>query len=144
MSVLDTLKSFEHTFTGWVAKAYAAFHKAEPTIVAVSDKALPYIKAATSIAVGFEFGGAAAEAAVKIEDEIHNSADVLMGVIYDFGATPKALDILNGIKASLGSLLALGHIKSASATDAVTKAVNSADALAQLISDGIAAIKPAA
>lgn len=144
MSVLDSLKKFEKSFTSWVANVYVKFHNAEPTLIAISDKALPYIKTATSIAIGFEFGGAAADAATKVEDEIHNSADVLMGVIYDFGPTPKAMDILNGIKANLASLLSLGHIKSAKATDAVTKAINSADALGQAITDGVASLVPPA
>ncbi len=139
MSILDSLKKFEHTFTSWVANSYAKFYKAEPTLVATVDRVAPYIKSATTIAVGFEFGGSAAGEAGKIVDEIHADADNLMGIIYDFGPTPHAMDVLNGIKANLGTLLTAGHIKSVKATDAVTKAVNSADALGQAITDGIAA-----
>lgn len=137
-------KGAEKTFVAWAAKVYTVFHNTEPGLVALSDKALPYIKGATTIALQLEGASGLAPAVLKIEDEVHNSADVLMGLIYDFGATPKAMDILGGIKANLQSLLTLGHIKSPKAVDAVTKAVDNANALGLLLVDGAKILMPPA
>lgn len=143
MSLLDTLKNAEHTFTAWVAKTYQAFRNVEPTLIQVSDRVYPYVKSAVQIAIGFE-SPAVAAAAGPIVDKIHAGLDTAAGLVYDFGATPTAAGILNTVQSDLGSLESTAGIKSDAAKNAIAKALSSLQGLTSAVTGAISATQPTA
>lgn len=142
MSILSTLSSWDHTFTNWVAKSYQAFHKEEPSLVALADRVFPYAKAAIQIGISFESPAVAALAG-PVLDKIHAGLDTTAGILYDFGPSPTVSNSLSILTADLGSLETVAGIKSDAAKNAISKTANSLQALNSAVSGAIQAVTPA-
>lgn len=143
MSVLDTLKSWEHTFTGWVAKAYSAFRKEEPSVIALGDRVFPYVKNATQIALSFE-DPAVAAAAGPIMDQIHAKLDTAASLLYDFGPNPTVTGAIQTAQTDLASFEQTAGIKSDGAKNAISKALSSLQAFVAAVTGVAGAVKPTA
>lgn len=143
MSVLDTLKNFEHTFTNFVAKEYAKFRSEEPKIVALGDRVFPYVKSATQIALSFESPTIAA-AAGPFLDSIHAKLDTAASLLYDFGPNPTVAGVLATAQNDLGSFETTANITNTASKDAISKALSSLQAFVASVMGAIAATQPAA
>jgi hypothetical protein len=141
MKLFDTLKNFEHTFTGWVAKAYVKFRNEEPALVAMGDRVYPYVKSATQIALSFE-APAVAAAAGPILDEIHAKIDTAAALLYDFGPHPTVVNALQTASNDLASFEQTAGIKSDGAKTAISKALSSLQAFVAAVTGAAANITP--
>lgn len=141
MKLLDTLKSWEHTFTGWVAKAYVAFRNEEPSLIAMGDRVYPYVKSAVQIAIGFE-SPEVAKAAGPLMDTIHAKIDTAAALLYDFGAHPTVVTALQTAQDDLASFEATAGIKSDAAKGAISKALSSFQALVAAVIGAAGSIHP--
>lgn len=139
MSVLDTLKSWEHNFTSFVAKAYTAFRKEEPTVIALGDRVFPYVKSATQIALSFEAPEVAA-AAGPIMDQIHSKLDTAASLLYDFGPNPTVAGALQTAQNDLASFEQTAGIKSDGAKNAISKALSSFQAFVAAVTGAASAV----
>ena len=151
MGFLDEVKKLEakgmawaHTVTEWCAKEYQAFHAEEPTLVALGDRVLPYIKSAVQIALSLEGQSQLSGPAGALLDAIHAKADTAAALIYDFGANPTTASAVADLQQNLSQVESVVGLKSTAAKGAVTKAINGAAALSTAIQGAIAAAKPAA
>lgn len=140
MKLLDTLKSWEHTFTSFVVKAYTAFRNEEPTVIAVADRVFPYVKNATQIALSFE-DPAIAAAAGPIMDQIHAKIDTAASLLYDFGPHPNVAGALQTAAGDLASFESVAGIKSDGAKDAINKALRSLQAFVASVTGAAASWK---
>lgn len=141
-TLLQKLKGFEHTFVGYIAKEYQAFRKEEPTLIALSDRAYPYIKSALQIAIGFE-SPAIAAAVGPLVDKIHSSFDTAVSLLYDFGANPTVASDFDTAIANLASFETAANITNTASKAAIAKALLNAQALAAAIKNSIDAVQPA-
>lgn len=130
MSFLDSVKSFEHTFTNWVAKEYAMLYKAEPKILQIADSVFKYAIPALDIIVAAEAGQPAAAMVNQIASEAQSALHAASGLVYDFGANPTTASVVAGVQGNLGALLSAGHITNANSVANVNKVVGSLGALA--------------
>jgi hypothetical protein len=108
MSFMDTLKGFG----GWVAKSWQKIFNAAPAIEHVADTVFAYVVPALTIILGM----VAPEEAVVVTpiiNEIQKAVAVVSGLIFDFGANPTTVNMVQAIEKDLADLLAAGHIKDA-------------------------------
>lgn len=143
MKLFDTLKSWEHTFTAWVAKAYVTFRNEEPSLVAMGDRVYPYTKKAIQIGLSFE-DPAIAAAAGPIMDTIHAKIDTAAALLYDFGPHPDVVSALQTANADLASFESVAGIKSQAAKDAIQKGITSFAAFVASVLGAAASFKPVA
>lgn len=141
MSLIDTLKNYEHTFTAWVAKEYAKIYNATPKVEQVADATFKYVIPAVQLIAQASGNEAAAAVIGAVATEAQNSLHAASGLVYDFGPSPTAATIVSGVQDNLSQLLAAGHIKNIETQAKVTKVVNSLGALVSAIG---AATAPAA
>lgn len=108
MSFLSELKGFG----GWVAKEWTKIFGGTKTLVQIADAVFAYVVPALNIILGM----VAPEEAVIVAPilaEIQKSVTVVSGLIFDFGANPTTVSMVQAIEKDLGDLLAAGHIKDA-------------------------------
>ena len=108
MSFLSELKGFG----GWVAKEWQKIFGGTKTLVQIADAVFAYVVPALNIILGM----VAPEEAVIVAPilaEIQKSVTVVSGLIFDFGANPTTVSMVQAIEKDLGDLLAAGHIKDA-------------------------------
>ena len=139
---LADLKGFEHTFVHWVTGAYIAVEKDLPALDKLADRTFPlhHLRLADW---SCRRGPAAAAAAGPVMNEIKAALDTASGLITDFGATPTVQGILTTVQSKIGSIEQVAGIKSATAQNAVSKALASAQAFTAAVSGAIAAATPA-
>jgi hypothetical protein len=149
MSFLDEVKKlvaegavFEHTVVSWCAKEYQVFRKEEPTIIALADRAFPYVKSAVQIALTLEGQAGLSAAAGPLLDSIHAKADTAAALLYDFGPNPTVSSAITTLQGDISQFASVAGIKSPGATDALNKAVNGVAALSTAIKGAIAAATP--
>lgn len=132
MSFLDTLKGFG----GWVAKTWQKIFATAPTIEHVADTVFAYVVPALQIVLGMV---APEEVAVvtPIITEIQKSVSVVSGLIYDFGASPTAANMVSVIEKDLADLLAAGHIKDQALVAKIEGIVNTVGSLATSLSGAL-------
>lgn len=124
MAFLDTLKKFEHSFTAWAATEWSKIYNEAPKVEHVADTALKYAIPAVGILVQ-QYGSAPeAQKAVSVLTEAQKDMQAASGLIYDFGATPSAGSILNGVQSNLTSILADAHVKNTNTVDKITNIIN--------------------
>lgn len=143
MKIWDTLKSFEHTFTTWVAKQYQAFRNEEPALVALGDRVYPYVKQALTIGISFE-SPEIAKVAGPILDTIHAKIDTAAALLYDFGPHPTVTTALQTIQTDLATFEQTAGIKSTAAIGAIEKAVSSFNAFVAAVTSAAAVAKQGA
>jgi hypothetical protein len=143
-SFWDKIKSAEHNFLAWWAKEYAKFQKAEPKIEQGLDAAAKYAVPALNIALAAAGGpaGIGVEAA-QIIAEAQTGITVASSLVHDFGPTPDAADVLNGVQNNLSGILNVAHVKNSTATNAITKVVSLVGAAAQGLDAAVSASEPA-
>ena len=108
MSFIDELNGFG----GWVAKEWAKIFGGTKTLVQIADAVFAYVVPALNIILGM----VAPEEAVIVAPilaEVQKSVTVVSGLIFDFGANPTTVSMVQAIEKDLGDLLAAGHIKDA-------------------------------
>lgn len=132
MSFLTALKGFG----GWFAKEWQKLFNAAPQIEKVADAAISYAAPALQIILGM-LNPEAAAAAGPIIAEVQKDLHVASGLIYDFGASPNAVSILNGVTTNLNDLLNAGHIKDTNAQNKVTLVVNTISSLVTALETAI-------
>jgi hypothetical protein len=141
MKLLDTLKSWEHTFTAWVAKAYVTVRNEEPSLVAMGDRVYPYVRQAVQIGLSYEAPEVTA-VALPIMDEIHAKMDTAAALLYDFGPHPDVVSALQTVQTNLSSLESTAGIKSDAAKSAILKALTSFSAFLAAVTGAAASFKP--
>lgn len=133
MSILDTLKNFEHTATHWIATEWQKVFSAIPKVETVADTFFKYAIPGTGIILDAIGQGELAAPATAILTEAQKDLHAVSALVYDFGATPQAKGILTAVANNLGTLATDAHIVSINATDKVNKIVAGANALAALM-----------
>ena len=106
MSFLDELKGFG----GWVAKEWTKIFGGTKKLVDIADAVFSYVVPALNIILGL----VAPEEAVVLAPifaEIQKSVTVVSGLIFDFGANPTTVSMVQAVEKDLADLLAAGHIK---------------------------------
>ncbi len=110
-AIIAKIEGAEHTFVGWAVKEYAKLYKAEPAIEQTVDEVVPYAQSAIVIVMEMAGAGAAVPEVTAIITEVQRDLKVMSALIHDFGPTPTAASIAQGVKDNLASLAAAGHIK---------------------------------
>lgn len=136
--------AFEHTVTSWVAKEFQAFHNAEPSLIAISDRVFPYAKSAIQIALGLAGQTVLSAEAGTLLDSIHAKIDTASALLYDFGANPTVQSAVTKIQNDIASVESVAGIKSTAAQAALAKATAGLAALLTAIQGAINAAKPPA
>ena len=108
MSFIDELNGFG----GWVAKEWQKIFGGTKTIVDIADAVFAYVVPALNIILGM-VNPAEAAVVAPILAEIQKSVTVVSGLIFDFGANPTTVSMVQAIEKDLADLLAAGHIKDA-------------------------------
>ena len=129
MSIFKGIANVEHTFAGWAEKELAKLFKDAPKIVQVADAILTYVGPALQTIVTIEAGAPAGALIGKVIREAQSDLTAASGAIYDFGATPSAGSIINGVKNNLAALLAAGHVSNPASVANVNQVVNELDVL---------------
>jgi hypothetical protein len=140
-SFWDKIKSVEHNFLAFWAQAYTKFQKDEPTIEAGLDAVAKYAVPALNIALAAAGGpaGIGVEAAAAIA-EAQTGITVASSLVHDFGPTPDAASVLNGVQNNLSGIEALTNVKNPTTVSAIQKVVTLVSATAS----GLAAAASAA
>lgn len=106
MSFIDDLKGFG----GWVAKTWNKVFGNTKTLVQIADAVFAYAVPALNIILSLV---APEDLAIvtPIITEVQKDLTVVSGLIFDFGANPTTVSMVNAIEKDLADLLAAGHIK---------------------------------
>ena len=132
MSFLSTLKGF----TGWFARQWTKLFNAAPQVEHVVDVVISYAAPALQIILG-ALDPPAAAIVGPIISEIQKDLHVASALVYDFGANPNAVSILQGVTSELQSLLDAGHIKDSALQGKVTLVTNTIDSLVQALENSL-------
>lgn len=139
MIIFSEIKGIEHSVVSWMAKEYAAFYKKEPEIDQIVDDTVQYVEIGLPIVLSMT-GCAALDPVVEdVLNEVVSDLKVVSSTVYDFGPSPNAASILNGVQTNLLSLEAAGHIKDAAKLAKLKLIVNAVGALATVIAKAISA-----
>ena len=138
MTFLSALKGFG----GWFAKEWTKVFNAAPTIEKIADTVISYAAPALQLILG-ALDPPAAALVGPIISEVQKDLHVASGLIFDFGANPNAVSILNGVTSNLNDLLAAGHIKDERLQDKVTMVANTIGSLVQSMQTTLSSPPPA-
>jgi hypothetical protein len=144
MSIFSGIASADHTFVAWAEKELTKVEKAAPTIEKVVDTGIAYLTPVLNIALAATGAGAVVPEVDEVISEAQKDLMVVSSVIYDFGPTPTAASMFASIKTNLQGLLSAGHIKSATGTAAVNKAIGEVDAMGAAVSAAASKLTEAA
>jgi hypothetical protein len=133
MSFITKLENAEKSTSAWFEKEWVKVYKAEPTVVEIADKTLPYLSLLLQTVIGAEAGQPAATTAGKILTKAQNDLDVAAALIYDTGATPTAASAITAVQTNLSGLLTASQITNKTSVATVTKAVSETGVLAAAI-----------
>ena len=136
-SIIKSIEGAEHTFLGWIAKEYAALYKNEPTIEQIVDTTINYAEPALIILLDAAGGSAAAPEVTSIITEVQADLKVVSALIYDFGPTPTAATIAEGVQNNLNSLLTAGHVKDPATVAKLQLIIKTVGALATAIAKAV-------
>lgn len=136
MSFLTALKGFG----GWFTKQWQKLYNAAPQVEHVVDVVISYAAPALQIILG-ALDPPAAVIVGPIITEIQKDLHVASALVFDFGANPNAVSILQGVTSELQGLLDAGHIKDAALQGKVTLVSNTINSLVQALENSL---KPAA
>lgn len=139
MSFFSKIAAAEHTFAAWAEKTLEALFTEAPKIEQVASTILTYVGPAIQTIVTAEAGSAAGSVVSSVLKQAQSDLTAVSGLIYDFGATPSAANIINAVKANLGALLTVGHITNPTSVATVTKVTNELNTLASAITSTPAA-----
>ena len=128
MSLLSALKGFG----GWVAKVWTKVVNEAPAIEHVADTVFSYVVPALQIVLGALDPEALAIAGPIIK-EIQKDVTVVSGIVFDFGASPTAANMVAAIEKDLSGLLEAGHIKDANLQAKIQLIVNTVGSLASAL-----------
>lgn len=137
MSLLDTLKNYEHTFTAWVAKEYKALYAAEPEIKAITGNVYKYAVPALQLAITAEGGPAAGAAFATVAAGVQQELTAANSLIYDFGPSPTAASMIANSAAILKDATTVAEVKNQQTKDIVTKVGASLTALAASVTAAV-------
>jgi hypothetical protein len=139
MNIWSDIKGIEHTVVSWLAKEYAKFYKAEPTIDSIVDSTVKYVEIGLPIVLDVT-GEAVLDPAIEaVLNEVVSDLKVVSATVYDFGPSPSAATILSSVQANLSGLETAGHVKDPAKVAKLTLIVNAVGALAAVIVKAIAA-----
>ena len=133
MSFLDTLKGFG----GWVAKQWTKIFNAVPQIEHIADGVFAYAVPAIQIIIGMVDPPVAAIIA-PILSEVQKDITVVSGLVYDFGASPTAANMVSAIEKDLNDLLTAGHIKDQAVIDKINLVIKTIGSLATALESAVA------
>jgi len=129
MSIFKGIADVEHTFAGWAEKELAKLFEEEPKIEQVADAVLTYVGPALQTVVTLEAGSPASPLVGKVIREAQSDLTAANGAIYDFGPSPSAGSIINGVKENLAALLVAGQVRNPSSIANVNQVVSELDVL---------------
>lgn len=129
MSIFKGIANVKHTFAGWAEKELAKLFKDAPKIEQVADAILTYVGPALQTIVTLEAGAPAGAIVGKVIREAQLDLTAANGAIYDFGPSPSAASIINGVKENLGALLAAGHVTNPASVTNINQVVSELDVL---------------
>jgi hypothetical protein len=138
-SLFAKIEGAEKSFAAFAEKELAKAEGEMPEIDKIADAVLTYAGGALQIAVTAEGGPVAGALVGKVVATAQSDLIAVNGLVTDFGATPTAKSLLASVTTNLAPLLAAGGVKSAKATDAVTKALSEINILAAAIPAAVAA-----
>lgn len=134
------VQSFEHSFLAWWGNAFAKFQQEAPKIQQGLDAVSQYAVPALNIAVAAAGGPAAiGSTAAQVIADAQSGLSVASSLVNDFGPTPTAATVYNGVAANLQSILALDGVKNPTTQNAITKVVGLAGQAAEGITAAAAA-----
>jgi hypothetical protein len=133
-NIFKDVAKAEHTVAAWLEKELSVLYGNAPAITKVADAVLKYVGPALQIIVAAETGPAAAEEVGNIVREAQTDIAVASALIYDFGPTPQAANIIDGVVNNLNGLVTAGHVKNPANVAGLTKVVNSIGALSAVLS----------
>lgn len=139
---LEKIKDAEHTFASFFVKAYQTLVKEEPKIQQVAGAVLKYSGAALGDVVAIEGNSPEAAQAAKVISTAQSDLTVAGSLIYDFGASPSAATILNGVQSNLGGLVSATGVKNPNSVAIVNKVAGEVGALATAVSAAVAPPSP--
>lgn len=141
MSVLTAIKNAEHSFAGWVEKAWAKIYGLAPTLEQVAATTLKYVGPALQMVVTAEVGAPAGAVVGSVIGEVQSDLLAASSLIHDFGASPTLSSIFSGVNADLSSLLTAGHIKSPVAITAINRVITEIEVLAAAFEKAVSGAK---
>ncbi len=133
MSFFSKIAAAEHTFAAWAEKTLEALFTEAPKIEQVASTILTYVGPAIQTIVTAEAGGAAGTAVSAVLKQAQSDLTAVSGLIYDFGATPSAANIINAVKSNLSALLTASHITNPTSVATITKVTTELNTLATAI-----------
>ena len=122
-NIIATIKADEKTTVAWFAKVYSKLYKAEPTVVAVADRVLPWAGMLLQSVVSLEAGAPAGALVGAGISEAQKDLDVAGAVIYDAGPTPEVSTLISSVQTNLTGLLTAGHISNATSVATTNKVI---------------------
>lgn len=138
-AAIEDIEKVDKTVVGWLVKEYSAFYKSEPTIVQVVDSTIQYIEIGLPIVLGVTGGAALAGPIDAILNEAVSDLKVVSATIDDFGPSPSAASIIQGVQTELASLETAANITDPASKAKLQLIVNAVGSLYQLILKTIAA-----
>ena len=143
-SFFEKIEGAEKSTVAWLAKTLTAIEGKEPAIAKVVDAAITYVVPVLKIALTATGDPAAALVIGEVAAQAETDLNVASALVTDFGPTPTAATAFHAVATNLGALLTAGHVKSATAVAAVTKAVNEVGTLGTAVDAAVAGIAAAA
>ncbi|HEY1502603.1 MAG TPA: hypothetical protein VGF88_23715 [Acidobacteriaceae bacterium] len=141
--IVADVEGVEHTVISWLAKQYAAFYKEEPSIETVVDQTVSYVELGLPVVLGVTGGAALVPEIESVLDEVVSDMKVVSAVVYDFGPSPNAANILASVQSNLQGLETAGHVKDPVQVAKLGLIIKAVGSLAAIIAKAVAASSPA-
>jgi hypothetical protein len=139
-SIFQKIEGAEKSTVAWIEKQLTAIEGKEPGIAKVIDTSLTYIAPVLQIALGATGDPAAALIVGQVATQAETDLKVASALVTDFGPTPTAATAFASVSTNLSGLLTAGHVKSATAVAAVTKAVSEVGVIVTAVQTAATAI----